>query len=866
MSLSDDIISQYVEVNAEEKEKKEETLLGKIVSYNGKQYVKLDGSDQLTPITSTSSVDADDRVTVLLKNHSAIVTGNLSYPSAKNSKMTEISDKVDEFGNILAYSITTENIDAINAYFENLTAITAKYENMEAVNAEIERLNATYANLDRVTAEDVEALNADIENLRSTFVNATNISAEDLNAANAEINNLKAYNANFTYVSADVLSAINGKITNLDATYANIDFANITEAAVEKIFSDSGIIKDIVVSEGRITGELVGVTIKGDIIEGGTVKADKLVILGEDGLYYKLNVDALGETTAASDPKYQNGLDGSVIVAKSITAEKVAVNDLVAFGATIGGFHITDSSIYSGVKTEPTNTTTGVYFDKDGQMAVGDATNFIKYSKDQNGVYKLEISADSILFGSSKKSVETELTEVKTTADGAKSTAETAQSTANTAKTTADTAKTTSNAAQSTANAAKSTADTAKSTADTAKSTADAAKTAANGAQEGVNSLATRVTNAETSIAQNSDEIALRAKKTELTEVKTTAETAQSTADAAKSAAETAQSTANGAQEGVNSLETRVTNAETSITQNSDEIELRAKKTELTEVKTTAETAQSTANTAKTTATAAQSTANTAKTTATAAQSTANTAKSTAETAKSTADTAKSTADAAKTTADTAKNTADGAQEGVNSLSTRVTTAETSIKQTSEAITLRATSEWVSEEINGTNSKISELEAQLDIQKQSITSFVRNAQGGSIVKQEADGVCYLDMSKLEDIITEKNTKAISDANENISKILGDTEYLKTKTEYISVGTDDNDKPYIELGEGDSKFKLKITNEKIEFNDGASTPAYITNQKLMINNSEVKNELRFGNFVWKSRDNGNMGLTWEEANG
>ena len=772
MSLSDDIISQYVEVNAEEKEKKEETLLGKIVSYNGKQYVKLDGSDQLTPIASTSSVDADDRVTVLLKNHSAIVTGNLSYPSAKNSKMTEISDKVDEFGNILAYSITTENIDAINAYFENLTAITANYENMEAVNAEIERLKATYANLDHVTAEDVEALNADIENLRATFVNATNISAEDLNAANAEINNLKAYNANFTYVSADVLSAINGKITNLDATYANIDFANITEAAVGKIFSDSGIIKNIVVSEGRITGELVGVTIKGDIIEGGTVKADKLVILGEDGLYYKLNVNALGETTAESDPKYQNGLDGSVIVAKSITAEKVAVNDLVAFGATIGGFHITDSSIYSGVKTEPTNTTTGVYFDKYGQMAVGDATNFIKYHKDQNGVYKLEISADSILFGSSKKSVETELTEVKTTADGAKSTAETAQSTANTAKTTADTAKTTANAAQSTADNAKTAAETAQSTAD--------------GAQNGVNSLATRVTNAETSITQNSDEIALRAKKTELTEVKTTAETAQSTADAAK---------------------------------------------------TTADNAKSTANTAK----------------------------ATADTAKSTADTAKTTADTAKSTADTAKSTADGAREGVNSLTTRVTKAETSITQNSQQISLRATSETVSSEIASANSKISDLKSQLDIQQKSISSFVKNGDGASLIKQESDGVCYLDVSAFKDIITKENTDAINSANDNISKLLKDTEYLKTKTAYISAGVDkENNEPYIELGEGKSGLKLRITNEKIEFKEGDYTPAYITNEKLMIEKAEVENELRFGNFVWKERGNHNMGLIWEEA--
>ena len=596
MSLSDDLISQYVEVNAEEKEKKEETLLGKIVSYNGKQYVKLDGSDQLTPIASTSSVDADDRVTVLLKNHSAIVTGNLSYPSAKNSKMTEISDKVDEFGNILAYSITTENIDAINAYFENLTAITANYENMEAVNAEIERLKATYANLDHVTAEDVEALNADIENLRATFVNATNISAEDLNAANAEINNLKAYNANFTYVSADVLSAINGKIENLDTTYANIDFANITEAAVEKFYAVSGIIQNLTLETGVVVKELIGVLISGDLIKGNTIQADKLIVRGEDGLYYKLNVDALGETTASADPKYQNGLDGSVIVAKSITAEQVSVKDLVAFGATIGGFNIEKDSIYSGLKSSINNTTEGIYLDKSGQIAFGDSSNFIKYYKDQNGDYKFEISADSILFGSSKKSV------------------------------------------------------------------------------------------------------------------------------------------------------------------------------------------------------------------------------------------------------------------------------ETSITQNSEAITLRATSEWVSEEINGTNSKISELEAQLDIQKQSITSFVRNGDDASLIKQESNGVCYLDVSAFKDIITKENTEAINSANDNISKLLNDTEYLKTKTAYISAGVDkENNEPYIELGEGKSGLKLRITNEKIEFKEGDYTPAYITNEKLMIEKAEVENELRFGNFVWKERGNHNMGLIWEEAN-
>ena len=181
--------------------------------------------------------------------------------------------------------------------------------------------------------------------------------------------------------------------TTADAKYATIDFSNIGMAAIQKLFTDSGIIGDLVVSEGHITGKLVGVTIIGDLIEGGTVKADKLVVLGEDGLYYKLNTN--GVTTTAEQTEY-NSLNGSVITAKTITAEKVKVDDLVAFDATIGGFNITNSSIYSGAKESVTNTTRGIYLDKNGQISFGDADNYIRYYKASDGTYKLEISADSI--------------------------------------------------------------------------------------------------------------------------------------------------------------------------------------------------------------------------------------------------------------------------------------------------------------------------------------------------------------------------------------------------------------------------------------------------------------------------------------
>lgn len=195
-----------------------------------------------------------------------------------------------------------------------------------------------------------------------------------------------------------------------DIKYSNIDFSNIGKAAIEQFFATSGIIKDVVVGDQTVAGELVGVTIKGDLIEGGTVKADKLVIKGEDGLYYKLNVDALGETTASSDDKYQNGLDGSAIIAKSITATKIDVRDLVAFGATIGGFKISDSSIHSGAKESADNATRGIYLGMDGQAAIGDGNDYIKYVKDANGNYHLAVSASEILLSASGKTVDESIT------------------------------------------------------------------------------------------------------------------------------------------------------------------------------------------------------------------------------------------------------------------------------------------------------------------------------------------------------------------------------------------------------------------------------------------------------------------------
>lgn len=400
MELPKKLINEFAKITNDTEKPENDTTVYGIISKNGDStYVQLDGSDLLTPVSTTTDTQDGDRVTVLIKNHTAIVTGNMTSPAARTDDVKDMDKK-----------FTDEN-----------TLITGK----------------------------IVAAEGDIANLKTD-----KLSANEAKITYATIVNLKAAEAKI-----DKLAAI-----DFDAKYANIDFANVGEAAMEHLYSKSGLIENVTISDGTITGNLVGVTIKGDLIEGNTVVADKLVIKGTDGLYYKLNTDGMKIEAQQTD---YNSLNGSIITAKSITATKISVDDLVAFDATIGGFNITSDALYSGVKESINNTTRGIYLGKDGQLAIGDSNNFLKYYKTTNGAYKLELSLGG-------DDITTSVNDAINTANGAANAANNAANAANNAANTANDAANTANDAANTANDALDTANGALS------AVGDAAKTATN--------------------------------------------------------------------------------------------------------------------------------------------------------------------------------------------------------------------------------------------------------------------------------------------------------------------------------------------------------------------------------------------------
>lgn len=181
-------------------------------------------------------------------------------------------------------------------------------EQVIAIEVSTERLKAKMANIGYVTVDEISGKLADFG-----YVTAGEISGKL---------------AEFGYVTAD----------EIKSQYVETSMANIDEAWIKELLVKGSILtKELNAETGAFTNYLTGVKIYGDIIEGNTIRAESLILQGMDGIYRRLNIDSLGKAVVDSDSKYNEKLDGSVIVAESITADKINVTDLFAQDITANG-------------------------------------------------------------------------------------------------------------------------------------------------------------------------------------------------------------------------------------------------------------------------------------------------------------------------------------------------------------------------------------------------------------------------------------------------------------------------------------------------------------------------------------------------
>ena len=365
MGLSYDLISEFVKITNDKKEKpKEGTVYATIVGSGDTKYVKIDGSDLLTPMDTTTDIEDGERVTVMIKDHKATVTGNITSPSVSSGTVnTVVGNAVGE--NFTVVNSQIENLVAKDSYLEN-----AYVQNSQVVNSKIENLEAADSRIENSVIENFNVIDGVVQDLR-----ATNADIEVLHADFAEIKTL--VNGNLT--SDNILAF---KIT---ADKVTVEDAFIKDAMIDTISAAK-------INAGRInTNEVsIGSEDGGMLITGSTQQfTDK-----NGNVRIQIGKDASGDFTFIL---YGEDGQGQIINQNGITATAIGdgliVDGMINNNANISGDKLNISSVITNINNDNSTTIQSSKVYLDGQkQSLEVAFNSLKTQVDT--IQDITISGD----------------------------------------------------------------------------------------------------------------------------------------------------------------------------------------------------------------------------------------------------------------------------------------------------------------------------------------------------------------------------------------------------------------------------------------------------------------------------------------
>ena len=339
MGLSYDLISEFVKITNDRQEKpKEGTVYATIVGSGDAKYVKIDGSNLLTPMDTTTDIEEGERVTVMIKDHKATVTGNITSPSvSSNTVNTVVGNAVGE--NFVVVNSQIENLIARdsyleNAYIQNSTAVNSKIENLEAADSRIENSVIENFNVVDGVVQDLKATTADIEILNADF--------------------------------AEIKTLVNGNLTsdNILAFKITADKVTMEDAFIKDAMIDS--VSAAKINAGRINTNAVTIGSEdgGMLITGSTQQfTDK-----NGNVRIQIGKDSTGDFTFIL---YGEDGRGQLINQNGITATAIGdgliINNMINDNAAISGSKLDISSVITHINNDSSTTIQSSKIYMDGQ-------------------------------------------------------------------------------------------------------------------------------------------------------------------------------------------------------------------------------------------------------------------------------------------------------------------------------------------------------------------------------------------------------------------------------------------------------------------------------------------------------------------
>lgn len=185
--------------------------------------------------------------------------------------------------------------------------------------------NDSVANVQKITVQ----IQRDFDEYKMLY-------AEELKANEGEFEKIRADVASFEKNYTEYLLAEDGTFRFVQIDKANIDAAWIDDLMVKGKF----IAENVNAATGSFSRYLAGVNIVGDNITGGTISTERLIIRDPDsntGILYEINNGIVEQADLTEEQLKRLTLDGRIITAESITAEKINVVDLFSQNITATG-------------------------------------------------------------------------------------------------------------------------------------------------------------------------------------------------------------------------------------------------------------------------------------------------------------------------------------------------------------------------------------------------------------------------------------------------------------------------------------------------------------------------------------------------
>ena len=235
-----------------------------------------------------------------------------------------------------------------NAKIDDAAISMAKIQDAAITNAKIGGAAVGTANIQdaAITNAKIGGAAVGTANIQDAAIVAAKILDGEI--ITAKIADLAVTGAKIADLAVTTAKIAQAAITNAQIANAAVDTAQIALGAITAALIANGAVGTAQIADASITDAKI-VSLNADVITSGTLATERLIIRGDDGLIYEINAQASGLTLEElQDEKYREQLNGTVIVARSITADQIAAATITAneiLSGTITGDKIAAATI-----------------------------------------------------------------------------------------------------------------------------------------------------------------------------------------------------------------------------------------------------------------------------------------------------------------------------------------------------------------------------------------------------------------------------------------------------------------------------------------------------------------------------------------